>query len=111
MPRSIDLPRVRQALAELDRIAAEHPEIIGKGEPWADNLDELHKVITMDTNQRIAEYRARQRDKGMRRISIFLSPEASEALEALQRVYPGQPIGEIVSRSLVTTALAKVTKD
>lgn len=108
MPKTIDLLRARRALAELDRIAAEHPEIVGKGEPWKDNLEELQRVITMNHNQRIAEYRARQQAKGMRRVSIFLSPEATEALEALQRATPGKPVGEIISRALVSAALAKV---
>jgi hypothetical protein len=41
----VDLARVRNALAELDRLVAEHPERCNRNGPkWADHLPELDKL-------------------------------------------------------------------
>ena len=44
----VDMGRVRKALSELDRLAAEHPELCSPSGPrWADNLDELDKLTLL----------------------------------------------------------------
>lgn len=48
MDAPIDLPRVRQALAALDRLAAEHPERLRQGEPWSAHLEELEAILVED---------------------------------------------------------------
>lgn len=45
MDTPIDLPRVRQALAALDRLAAEHPQRLHQGEPWSAHLEELEAIL------------------------------------------------------------------
>ena len=62
----VDLPRIRRALAELDRIAAEHPELCqGDGERWVDNTEVLAAMIT-PVNERMKAYRRRLRERGLR---------------------------------------------
>lgn len=95
MPRPIDLPRVRRALKELDRIAAEHPELCqGQGQ-W--NEVEVKKIMGTPAPERVKAYRHRLREQGRVRISVFLKPEASAALLALRSRYPNTPINDIVS--------------
>lgn len=45
MDAPVDLPRVRQALAALDRLAAAHPERLHQGEPWSARLEELEAIL------------------------------------------------------------------
>lgn len=45
MVAPVDLPRVRQALAALDRLAAAHPERLHQGEPWSAHLEELEAIL------------------------------------------------------------------
>ncbi len=83
----IDLTRARNALAELDRLAAEHPERCNQGGPkWADNLPELDK-LTMGTpvKTRIKDYRARLRAKGYKASTVYLSATTHERLLRLSQ--------------------------
>lgn len=95
MPRPVDLPRVRHALAELDRIAAEHPELCqGQGQ-W--NEQEVKKIMGTPVAERVKAYRRRLCEQGRTRISVFLTPEAHAALLALRARYPNTPINDLVS--------------
>lgn len=95
MPRPVDLPRVRRALAELDRIAVAHPDLCqGKGQ-W--NEQEVEKIMGTPVSERVKAYRHRLREQGRTRISVFLKPEASAALQALRSRHPNTPINDIVS--------------
>ena len=58
MDAPVDLPRVRQALAVLDRLAAEHPERLHQGEPWNAHLGALEEIL-------VAEPHADRMDGGM----------------------------------------------
>ena len=83
----VDMGRVRKALSELDRLAAEHPELCNPSGPrWADNLDELDK-LTMGTpvKTRIKDYRARLRAKGYRAATVYLTAAAHERLLRLSQ--------------------------
>ena len=83
----VDMGRVRKALSELDRLAAEHPELCSPSGPrWADNLDELDK-LTMGTpvKTRIRDYRARLRAKGYRAATVYLTAAAHERLLRLSQ--------------------------
>lgn len=107
MVRPIDLPRARRALAELDRIAAEHPELCRGGERWADNLDELERAMGTPAKIRTAAYKSRLREKGYKQISIFLSPQAQERLAELAENAPERSIGDIISDVLAEKARPK----
>ena len=107
MVRPIDLPRARRALAELDRIAAEHPELCRGGERWADNLDALERAMGTPAKIRTAAYKSRLREKGYKQISIFLSPQAQERLAELAENAPERSIGDIISDVLAEKARPK----
>ena len=98
MAGPVDLPRVRRGLSNLDKIAAEHPELCRGGERWADIIDALEAAIVgKPAAERVKAYRHRLREQGRTRISVFLKPEASAALLALRSRYPNTPINDIVS--------------
>lgn len=102
MPRPIDLPRIRRALANLDRIAAEHPDYCqGQGQ-W--NEAEVKKIMGTPTPERMKAYRARLRAQGWKQVAMFLSPEAVNRLDELRRQFPEKSTGEIVSDALTDHA-------
>jgi len=99
MPRPIDLPRIRRALANLDRIAAEHPEYCqGQGQ-WDEH--EVKKLMGTPVNERMKAYRARMRERGWKQVAMYLSPEALEQLDQLKEQYPDSSVGEIMSALLI----------
>jgi hypothetical protein len=85
--KAVDLVRVRKALAELDRLVAENPELCnGNGPRWADHLPELDRLtMGTPTKQRIIEYRARLRAKGYKASTVYLSADTHERLLRLSR--------------------------
>ena len=103
MPRPIDLPRIRRALANLDRIAAEHPEYCqGQGQ-WDET--EVKKIMGTPVNERMKNYRARLRERGWKQVAMYLSPEAVAQIEALRQQHPDQSVGELVSNILMQLGL------
>ena len=97
----VDMGRVRKALAELDKLVAEHPELCNRNGPkWADHLPELEK-LTMGTpvKQRIKDYRARLRAKGYRSTTVYLSAAAHERLLRLSQ-QAGLSYGDLLGRAL-----------
>jgi deferrochelatase/peroxidase EfeB len=97
----VDLPRIRRALAELDRIAVEHPEIRHWGQPWANDMNQLQETIMTPGKERIAKYRAKQREKGLKTVNVFLTPEAQAALNKLQSERPDATMGDVISDALL----------
>lgn len=102
MPRPIDLPRIRRALANLDRIAARHPEYCQHQGEWDEA--EVKKLMGTPTTERMKAYRGRLRAQGWKQVAMFLSPEAVSRLEELRREFPEKSIGEIVSDALTNHA-------
>ena len=101
MNRPVDLPRVRRALAELDRLVAEHPALCQGGEHWADHLNALEEALVgTPTNERMKAYRRRLREQGRRRVSVFLTPEADAVLLTLRSQHPGMTVNDIISDTL-----------
>lgn len=107
MTQVIDLPRVRRALDELDRIAAEHPEAFAP-----DRLrlltENLEETLMHPPRNRMKAYRDRQVERGMKRITIAISREAAQALQALQAVGRYKSAGEVVSHALLNTAITEL---
>lgn len=101
MARPVDLPRIRRALAELDKIAAEHPEIRHRGQPWSNDMSQLQEVIMTPGKERIAKYRAKQKAMGLKTVNVFLTPAAQVALNKLQAERPDATMGDVISDALV----------
>ena len=101
MARPVDLPRIRRALAELDKIAAEHPEIRHRGQPWSNDMSQLQEVIMTPGKERIAKYRAKQKAMGLKTVNVFLTPEAQAALNKLQSERPDATMGDVISDALL----------
>ena len=46
------------------------------------------------------KYRAKQKEKGLKAVNVFLTPEAQETLAAIMAERPGVTMGEIISEVL-----------
>lgn len=106
MERPVDLPRIRRALSELDRIAAEHPEICQGIGQWTEQAVEK---MTMGTpaNERASAFRRRLAEKGIKREIFFATPEARDALVQLRALHPDKTRDRILCDAvlnLLTTA-------
>ena len=96
MSKTIDLPRIRRALSELDRIAAEHPEYCQHQGQWNETaVKEL--VMRTPAKERVAKYRDRLRADGHWRLTAHLSADAKAALDHLRQAHPDLTINEILS--------------
>jgi hypothetical protein len=96
MPRPLDLPRIRRALVNLDRIAAEHPEYCQHRGQWDES--EVEKVVmATSVNERMKAHRARLQAEGYWRLSAFITPEAQESLNQLRQAHPDLTLSELVS--------------
>ena len=100
MPRPIDLPRIRRALARLDQIAAEHPEYC-QGEGRWDETEVERIIMGTPVNERMKAYRSRLRERGHKQVSMYLTAEAIAKIEELRQQHPEQSVGELVSYALV----------
>jgi hypothetical protein len=101
----IDLPRVLAARAELDRLAAQHPERCGRGGPqWADNLEELDRLtMGTPTKERVAKHRERLRASGYQAVTVNLPPGAHETLKRMAGEQ-GLTYGDLLARALAQYA-------
>ncbi len=87
MARVMNLPVIRKALAELDRIAAEHPEICQGVGQWDEKA--VAGILTgKPGSERQAEYRRKLAAQGIKREVFFATPEAQTALAELRTLYP-----------------------
>ena len=100
--RQIDLPRIQRALAELDRIAAAHPELLGDGPKWT--AEAVEEAMT-PAKERMKAFRQRRIEQGYRRISFFADQRTRDALEALRARAGDKTIDEILSEVLLDAAL------
>ncbi len=107
MSKVIDLPRAKRALAALDKLVIDHPELCqGDGPRWTDNLEELDKLtMGTPTKERTAAYRRRLREKGYRTITVNMQAEAHERLLNLS-----QQMG-IAGGDLLTMAFEQYEKN
>lgn len=99
MPKTIDLPRIRRALSELDRIAAEHPEYCQHQGQWNETAVK-EMVMGTPAKERVAAYRDRLRADGNWRLSAHLSADAKAALDQLRQSHPDLTINELLSQLL-----------
>lgn len=97
--KPIDLAAVREAHANLDRLAKEHPELLGQSSPeeWETLLKQ------QDASERQKRWQARQHAAGNGRANIWL-PE--QTLAALREHYPG-PRGGVDWAGVAAAALKR----
>lgn len=81
MGKTIDFQAVKESLAALDRIAAEHPELLGESTPeeWEQTL----KSTGLERQKHLISSRIKG---GMKRLTIWVS---SDDMEALRETFPG----------------------
>lgn len=97
MSKPIDLAAVREAHANLDRLAKEHPELLGPSSP-----EEWEAILTAQNgSERQKRLIARRQAAGMSRLSIWLT---DAEVDALRNRYPG-PRGGVDWRAVVAAAL------
>lgn len=113
----LDLDAIRQASANLDRIAADHPELLGPSttEEWEEVLNE--QISNPERRQKLAanrqaELRQRRKAEGVKRETIWLSDNHRAALK--QR-FPGPRAGidweHVVEAALTPTPIATDATD
>ena len=100
MSAVIDLPRIRRALSELDRIAAEHPEICQGLGQWDEKA--VAGIVTGKTgSERQADYRRKLAAQGVKREVFFATPEAQTALAELRALHPDKTRDNILCDALL----------
>lgn len=109
MARVIDLPRIRRALSELDRIAAEHPEMCQHQGQW-DETAVKEMLMSKPAKERVAEYRDRIRAKGHARLAAYITPDAKTSLDQLRRAHPDLTLNDLLSQ-LITGQIKQTQQD
>ena len=70
-------------------------------------MAQLQEIIMTPGKERIAKYRAKQREKGLKTVNVFLTPEAQTALNKLQSERPDATMGDIISDALLLSVESK----
>lgn len=109
MARVIDLPRIRRALSELDRIAAAHPEMCERKGQW-DEIAVKEMLMSKPAKERVAQYRARIRAKGHARLAAYITPDAKTSLDQLRRAHPDLTLNDLLSQ-LITGQIKQTPQD
>lgn len=97
-----NLTKIRRALAELDRLVAEHPERVEQPGPrWSDNLTELDALTMSQTppKDRIIAYRKRLKERGYTASTLYLNHGTKERLARLSETL-NISYGEVVALAL-----------
>ncbi len=101
----IDLPRIRRALSELDRIAAEHPEMCQGIGQWTEK--EVEKIIMgTPAKDRVKAMRERLAAQGIKREVFFATPWAQAALAELRALRPDQTRDAILCDAVISLLAA-----
>ena len=101
----IDLPRIRRALSELDRIAEAHPEMCQGIGQWTEQ--EVEKLLMgTPAKDRVKAMRERRAAQGIKREVFFATPEAQAALAELRALRHDQTRDNILCDALLTTLAA-----
>ncbi|BBL77452.1 hypothetical protein MishRS11D_45500 (plasmid) [Methylomagnum ishizawai] len=96
MAKTIDFQAVKESLAALDRIAAEHPELLGESsqEEWEQTL----KSTVLERQKRLI---TKRQAEGQERHALW-APR--EEIEELRRQFPGSRNG-VNWRAVIAAAL------
>lgn len=104
MNAPVNFEAVKQSRAALAALAQQHPELCQGSGTWANNLNTLEDMIMTPGKTRMAKYRARQQEKGLKTVTVFLTPAAQQRLKAIMAERPDATMGEIISEALVREA-------
>ena len=104
MNAPVDFEAVKQSRAALAALVQQHPELRQGSGTWANNLDILEDIIMTPGKTRMAKNRAKQQEKGLKAVTVFLTPEAQQRLNALMAERPDATMGEIISEALTREA-------
>ena len=99
MSKPINLQAVREATANLDRLAKEHPELLGKSTP--SDWEAILKGRSVSERQK--ELTDKRRAAGISKVSVWLSDQDREEL---RKLYPG-PRGGIDWAAVVRAAIQR----
>ena len=103
----IDLPRIRRALAELDRIAAAHPEMCQGLGQWTEK--EVEKIIMgTPAKDRVRAMRERLAAQGIKREVFFATARAQAALAELRALRPDQTRDNILCDAILCLRAAAI---
>ena len=91
---------LNQFRSELKELVKRRPELCEGEGSWSDDLPRLERAMATPTKDRMVQYRSRQREKGLKAVTVFLTPEAQERLNALMAERPNATMGEIISEIL-----------
>ncbi len=99
MGKVLDLEAIREAPANLERLVAEHPELLGKSTP-----EEWEAILKNQNSgtERQKRLIAKRRSEGIERVTIWVS---STDIEFLRQRFPG-PRNGINWTAAVHSALA-----
>lgn len=86
--------------AELKDLVKRRPELCAGEGNWSDDLPRLEKAMATPTKERMAKYRARQQEKGLKAVTVFLTTEAQERLNVLMAEHPDATMGAIIGEAL-----------
>ena len=103
MAKPIDMVAVRESLTALDRIAAQHPELLGKSTPeeWEQILND--QVTASTGSERQKRLKQNRMAAGIKRVLVW----AKESdLETLRERFPG-PKGGVNWDGVINIALDK----
>ena len=104
MNTPVDFEAVRQSRAALAALVQQHPELCQGSGTWANNLDTLEDIIMTPGKTRMAKYRAKQQEKGLKTVTVFLTLEAQQRLNARMAERPDATMGAIISEALTREA-------
>ena len=110
MSAVIDLPRAKKALAALDKIAAEHPEICQGLGQW-DEKAVAGIVNGKPGSERQAEYRRKLAARGIKGEIFFATPEAQTALAELRALHPDKTRDNILCDAVINLLAAQRAPD
>jgi hypothetical protein len=100
MSAVIDLPRIRRALSELDRIAEAHPEMCQGIGQWDEKA--VEKIIMgTPAKDRVKAMRGRLAAQGIKREVFFATPEAQTALAELRALHPDKTRDNILCDAVI----------
>ena len=65
--------------------------------PSSFHREELREMVTTPGKERMTRYRQKQQEKGLKTVTVYLSPEAQKVLARLMEENPHATMGQIIS--------------
>ena len=107
----IDLEKIKKTRIDLADIVRRYPRLCEGSGNWANELNQLEDIVLATQNERMAKYRNKQREKGLKPITIYINPQAQAVLDRLQYESPEATMGDLISDSLIALDMQKSQKN